>query len=153
MGNYFIYIIALLFTVAFSSFLSYDTEKARASRTALGVIMLVALTALCFDVLADLQSFSFSDVPEYNASEGESFTEQSLSDAFAEGVKLAITDRFSFSEQDVEVSCIGFDVNSVSAERICVSLSGRAAFADVRAVREYVKKLRLGECEVTVLFE
>lgn len=153
MENGFVYIMALLFAIAFSSFAAYDAERTRAARTALGVILLAALATLFVNTLGDLGNTSFTDFPQYSTPKEESLIEKGTQEAFVRGIEQAIVQKFSLLEDDVTVTCAGFDFESARAQKIEVLLSGKAAFADIRAVREYVEKFRLGECEVTVLFE
>ena len=153
MENGFVYVLVILFAVALCSFIAYDPERARASRTALGVILLAALSALLSDVALELKDITYSGSLEYEDAEGADFAEQSMSDALERGIRLAVAEKFSFSEENVFVECRGFDLETVSAERISITLSGRAALADIRAVREYVEGEGLGDCEVRVVFE
>ena len=153
MSNSFVYIAAVLFAVAFSSFVSYDSEKMRASRCALGIILLAALVAPLTSLIGEFENLTYGDFPSYDSSAEEQFRDQSIGSAFVRGVELAVAERFSFSEDEVEVECFGFALEEARAEKIHVTLSGRAAFADIRAVRDYVENSRLGECEVTVVFE
>ena len=41
----------------------------------------------------------------------------------------------------------------MKAEKINITLSGSAAFSDLRAIREFVEESKLGECEVFISFE
>ena len=153
MQNGFIYIMALLFTVALTSFVTYDSERARSSRSALGVVLLTALVSLFVGTVTEVKNIRFEDLVEYNTESEESFRDKSLAEAFAKGVKKALMNEFSFEESDVEVACLDFDIETARARKISVRMSGSAAFSDIRAVREYVESAGLGECEVTVLFE
>lgn len=153
MENGFIYIIALLFVMAFSSFIAYDSEKARTSRSALGVIFLASLVSLIVHYASDIKNLSYADIPEYDYKTEEAFAEQSVENAFVKGVESELIREFSFLDKDIEVTCTDFDFETVSAEKINVCLSGAAAYADIRAVRGHVENSGLGECEVIVLFE
>ena len=153
MENGFVYILVILFAVALCSFVAYDSEKARASRTALGVILLAALSGLLADVALELKDITSLDALEYEDVEWAEFAEQSMSGALERGVRLAVAEKFSFSEDDIRVECRGFNLETVSAERISITLYGGAAISDIRAVREYVEGEGLGDCEVKVVFE
>lgn len=153
MKNGFVYIIAILFVTAFSSFVAYDSEKARSSRSALGVILLASLVSLIVNYLGDIKNLSYADVPEYDHTAEEAFAEQSVENAFIKGIESELIRKFSFLDKDIEVTCTDFDFETVSAEKINVCLSGAAAYADIRAVRGHVENSGLGECEVIVLFE
>lgn len=149
MSEYFIYLISVLGTVAFCSFVSYGGESARYTRFVLGAILLSALTAPTVDFFKD---FSLSDFSIGGSVVGESYTDEVLEEAYAEGIARAVADEFSFSVSSVSVRCDGFSVSSVSAEFIYVTLTENAAFGDARRVRSYVTD-NFGECEVNLRFD
>jgi hypothetical protein len=69
---------------------------------------------------------------------------------FADGVALAVAEKFSLDRDDIRVSLRNFNIENMSAERIRLTLSGVAALADYKAVERYVNSLDIGECDVEI---
>ena len=148
-----IYIISVLSAIAFSSFALYDGEKMKSSRTALGIILLAALGIPFLKSLISLPDISLEQNPIYDNEYNEELRDEAAEESFLYGIKLAVAEKFSLSEEEVIVKCSGFSFEKMKAERIKIVLSGKAAFSDIRSVRDYVEKSGFGECEVLVSFE
>ena len=73
-----------------------------------------------------------------------------VEESFADGIALAVAEKFSLDRDNIRVSLRNFDIENMSAERIRVTLSGVAALADYKAVERYVNSLDLGECDVEI---
>ena len=71
-------------------------------------------------------------------------------EAFAEGIARAVASKFSLPEEDIRVTVQGFDFSSMSAERIRIFLSGRAALADYKQIEKYINEQQMGECECEI---
>ena len=72
--------------------------------------------------------------------------------AFEDAIREKIADDYGVSKECVLVRADGFDIGSLSAERIFVTLSGEAVFLDYKRIEEEVSVdfTRGGECEVSV---
>ena len=72
--------------------------------------------------------------------------------AFEDAIREKIADDYGVSKECVLVRADGFDIGSLSAERIFVTLSGEAVFLDYKRIEEEVCSnfTRGGECEVSV---
>lgn len=149
MSEYFVYIVSVLLAVAFCSFISYGGETDKHVRFVLGAVLLCALTV---PTVARLKNFSLADFAFPDTELSGSHTAQVLEQAYTKGVGRAVAEEFSLSEGSVEVRCRGFSEERVSADFLYVTLSGDAAFSDVRRIRSYVNE-KFGECEVTVRFD
>lgn len=92
------------------------------------------------------------EFPSFDVSEGESPEELYLTaeKAFCEGVRSLVTKEFSLDGDDLRILAEGFDFEKMSAERIRVILSGRAALADYKKIEELIEDSGLGECEVEI---
>lgn len=152
MENGTIYVLAVLAAVAFASFAAYDSERARASRGALGIILLAALAVPFIDTVCAIPDIIDENLPEYDTDAG-SMAQDVAREAFLRGIRLAVADKFSLNADDIAVTCCGFSFEEMRAESLVITLSGKAAFADIRAVREFAEKSGFGECEVYVSFE
>lgn len=122
----------------------------RGERMVLGIVTLYIIISPLADGLSDfdldrwleeLRGESVSVAPEY---------EGVLEESFADGVALAVAEKFSLERENIRVDLRNFDVESMSAERIRVTLSGVAALADYKAVEKYLNSLDLGECDVEI---
>lgn len=71
-------------------------------------------------------------------------------EAFCRGVLLSLCDKFSFSEDETEVSVTDFDSADMTAAVITVTLSGGAALSDLTAVRSFISESFGGRCRVEI---
>lgn len=121
-----------------------------AERVVMGVILLYVIIAPLSDLVSD---FDPNDIfSSINSSDVQYDEELSMvaEEAFAEGIKLALAEEFSISRDDIRVKVFGFDLEGMSGEKIKVSLSGKAALADYRAIESFLNKQNIGECEVEI---
>ncbi len=70
--------------------------------------------------------------------------------AFVDGIKRLISDRYGIDGDEISVSVFGFSFENMSADRISVLLSGRAALSDRYAIEDFITKEGLGRCEVEI---
>ena len=129
--------------VAFAGFVLSSGKAERAARAALGIILVSA-------ILSPLISLGqgFAQLPEYSGAEEESVFEKTAEEAFCDGVRLAIAERFSLDAEHISVRAKGFQTEKMTAEVLTVTLSERAKLADYRAIREFVVENNFGKCEV-----
>ncbi len=153
MENSAIYVISVLSAVAFSSFAMYDNEKMRSSRTAIGIILLAALAVPFINMVASVSEINPEDYLTYEGEYDESVRDSAAKEAFLNGIRLSVSEKFLIPQEHISVECQGFSFEKMRAEKITLVLSGKAAFSDIRAVRDYIKKSDLGECEVSISFE
>lgn len=153
MENSVVYIISIVCVVAFSSFCAYDTEKNRGARGALGIILLSALAIPFVNMLVTVSDLSLQDAPTYGDEFSDNARDESVKIAFLQGIKLALKEKFSLNEEEIEVTCADFSFEHMKAGKINITLSGKSVFSDLRAIREFVERSELGECEVFVSFE
>ena len=74
-------------------------------------------------------------------------------EAFCDGLLREVSLRFGIPTGAAELSIYGFDFEKMSAERVKITLSGSAAIADTRAIKEYIEGFGIGECEVRIRLE
>ena len=58
-------------------------------------------------------------------------------EAFADGVALAVADKFGFSRADISVDAVRVS-EDLTAEEIRLTLRGKASLADTRGIRSYL---------------
>ena len=132
--------IFLAFTViANASFISYGASD-RALRLALGIMMLSAiLSVICGISVPDL-SFSVDgeDIADLSA-----VGEEAVREAFCKGVASAVANEFGLSASDISVEAHSLGTDTLRAEKITVTLHGRAALADIGGIRDYLTEMGL----------
>ena len=141
-------VFLISFVVGVASLISYREKKDKATRFALGILLIyVTLSPLpaLFEELDEAPSFDISVPDGYD----ESYKTVAR-DAFEEGIGKAIADRFSLLRENVTVIAEGFDFANMRAEKIRVILSGRAALADYSSIERYVNEFDIGECEAEI---
>lgn len=151
MNQYLVYLAVISMFVSLANFLMYDSERMRASRLCMGIIVIAATMVPLTSVLKDTFDVNFEETEIYV--EDSELAESVAEKAFIVGIKKTLSEKFSLSESGIEIEVAGFEIESMRAERIYVKLSGENAFADTRSIREYVEKNKFGECVVEVDFE
>ena len=145
------YIASLICTAAILAILSvlsykYDSDVGR--RAAFAVLIIwITLVPLVKHINKNEISFPTfdTDMSEYKE-EYKSIAEN----AFTDGVKAMICEKFSLESDLVDVRVYGFDFEKMKAERIKVLLSGKAAAASYKDIEKYVEDSRLGECDAEI---
>ena len=153
MSGYLISVMAATLTVALGGLVSYGGATSRASRAAMGVVLLYTVTVPIISVTGSLSELINTDYfenirVEYDE-DGTVFYEHTAA-AFSEGVQRLVCDEYGLDAADVFVRVLSLDVETMRAERVMIILSGRAVIADARAIAYTVESAELGECEVTV---
>lgn len=129
------------------SLLRLPSEVERAERAAFSVLLIAALatpTASVLSYIGTLIRLPSGERPTPDTS----VYEQTLTDAFSEGVRRAVCEKFSVRAEAVRVGVRGFSVKEGRAESITVLLLGEAWHVDHRAVKSYIEKEGWGACEV-----
>ena len=143
-------LIFALAATALARLISFSGENERWVRFALGAVLSAAVATIVVDTVGGISLTADFLTPEYEYT-NDAYG-RTLEDAFCEGVANSVSESCSLKRGEVSVSVLDFDPASVSAEKITVELSGRAAGGDARSVRAYVEK-NFGECEVILRFE
>ncbi len=145
MSEQFALVFAVAFAAAVASFLSYDGGKSVVLRAGISIVLLVAVAqpVMAFaEELSELRAPTFSDFDAEQVGEYEEVAK----DAFAEGVCRLIAEEYSLSEKNLSVKIEGFEIKSMTAKKIYVTLYGKAAFIDPRAVEKFINNYEIGEC-------
>lgn len=148
MTEYAITVFAICAVVGVLSLISYGSGRAESLSLAIITLFIIAAPVVravgSFDMEGWLSSF---DSPDY---EVDSEYGEVLRESFAEGISLAVADKFSLNKEDIRVRLSGFDAQNMRADSIKIILSGRAVFADYKAVESYIDRLEMGECSVEI---
>ena len=146
MKNYLfdIFILSLAFGIAVT--LSPERYKKVITAT-LGVLLAASLLSPLSSLFGAIESIA---PPEISDGEEEGDYIKVAKSAFEKGVRSFISSEFSVSEDCVEVEAVGFDFSSLRAEKILVTLTGRAALADTKKIKSRLEGENLGLVEVKI---
>ena len=148
MMRYALGIFAVCLVCGLATLLSHSSG--RAERIALGIISLYIIVSPIADGLSHFDADDW--LGSLPAVDGEIDSEYTalLEEAFTDGIRSCVAEKYSLDKADVRVRVYGFDSSRLSAERIRVILSGGAIIADYKAVEKYLNSLGLGECDVEI---
>ncbi len=136
-------LLALLLSVG--GRLLYDRRYASVTGLLFSLILLSGIAAPLRDVVSGEITFPTVQIPE-----DTSLFDSALCEAYEDGVRRAICDEFSFSEDEVRVRATDFSAQNIEAARVEVILSGRSALADRHRIERYLKEggVRVGEIRI-----
>lgn len=145
-----------IFGCIFISFLSgialhiAHSSMRDSSKVAVGIVTLLFVASPFLYLFGKIDKLSIT-IPNISVEMGTEELEKTAEDAFCEGVRLALSDRYGVDKDNFNVFCDGFDSKTLYADRLYVTLGGGGAFLDYRAVKEYLENnLNVGECRVNV---
>ena len=153
LGEYIFSVVLTATALGLISYLSYPSQNARLVRCAASVLLVyVIISPLAnfsgiSDGLSDL--IESTQPPSFKIEESE--LSVSAAEAFAEGVRGLVSEKYGISEENISVHVINLNIKQMRAEKIKITLSGKAALADWRSVEAYVSGEGLGDCEVNVV--
>lgn len=153
MSEYIISVMAASAVVALGSLASYGGNIARISRAAMAVVLLYTVTLPIFSVtgdISDLISTDFFEGLRVEYDQSDTLFYENTASAFCDGVARFVCEECDLDRGEVCVRVTGLDLESMRAEKITVTLSGRAVSADARLIAEAVESANLGECEVMI---
>ena len=151
MKEYFISIIFMSFAAGLASFVSYPSAMEKCAKAAISLLVMFVVITPLLSLVGSIGDIDFDELKENIITEdGEGEYIKTAEKAFELGIKRLLSDKYGLSEDEVSVFIIGFDFEKMRAEKIKITLSGRAALSDYRSIEEYVEKNNLGECEVNI---
>lgn len=148
MSEYAVGVFLISAIVGMLSHLSYG-GKSDISKLALSVLMLYVVVAPLADMVKNTDFKSLFEVG-YNEEIITDGYEVVAEDAFIKGIESAVAEKFSLSKDNIRVRVVDFDFENMRAEKIRVTLSGRAALADYKAIEKYLDGLNIGECRCEI---
>ena len=116
-----------------------------------GVLVICAILLPIVDIIHSFDANDFYD-KILNDIEYTGATDSSIELAFEEGVADYVSARWDIDREHARVSVDGFDMESLTAKRIYVTLSGKGLLADYKRIEEALvpEFTRDGECEVSL---
>ena len=70
--------------------------------------------------------------------------------SFEEGIARHVSQRWELKREEIEVEAVGFSREEMRAEKIIISLHGKAALSDYKRIEKELSELELGEVEVKI---
>lgn len=148
MKAYLVSVILLCAAVSLASHFLGSTEASRYGRLGLSAVLLWALISPLVGLVRALPQIPDFSLPP--STEEEPLYAVRAEEAFCEGVRAAICEKFSLSEAQVSVRTEGFDLIEMRAARVRVLLKKEAILADGFAIAAFIEEEGLGECEVEI---
>ena len=157
MAEYFISVTAVSAFIGLISFLSYPSASEKSVKLACSVLLLYTVAMPIATLISDiadgdarLEIEGITDGLGEGSLDSEYNSEyiRVAEEAFREGIKRLVADKYGVGEDKVEVYIFGYDIENMRAEKISVILKGRAALKDLRLIEDYLNGLNMGRCEV-----
>ena len=150
MASYLSCLISISVIIGVCSYVSYGENRDGYLKTASSLILVYMIISPIVGIVKEVADIvdlgdSLQELPE---SIENTEIAQNAEAAFCAGIKKHVCQNFSISEEDVAVKSFGFDFEKMKAEKIKILLSGKAIFADNRAIASEITGSGLGECEV-----
>lgn len=150
MTEYIAGVVAVSILASLASFFSYGGASERAVRAAIAMILIYTVCVPAIRLFADASpdDISLDISADCELSDGE-YTRVAEA-AFCDGISSYISEKFHLNKEEIAVAAYGFEFEKMRAERISVTLRGRAALSDCTRIADAVSKTGIGECEVNI---
>ncbi len=143
-------VVGSLISLALCLMYKEDKEGLGAVKTAFSILLLYVTVVPLIGMIRNFDA----EKPELQIESIDFDTDSALEEvsenAYIGGVRSFVSEEFSLNIDDISVTAEGFDVMNMRAERLTVILSGDAALADYRAIRERLLKNGFEGCEVKI---
>ena len=115
-----------------------------------GVLIICVILLPLVDIIKDIDIKI--DTKDYLENIETNLSDDALEMAFEEGIREYISGEYKVDKDLITVMADGFDLECMRAERIYVTLVGRAAMLDYKMIESVVEKefTKEGECEVSL---
>lgn len=150
--EYFTEIIILMTFAAILLGIAHPKLKGATSYS-IGVLMICVILLPLVDIIRDFDTKSMFD--SINMDLEYDITDDMIEASFEEGISEYIAQKYGVDKSCVSVMADGFDMERLRAERIYVTLSGKAVFLDYKKIEDEVRSefTNGGECEVSLKIE
>ena len=150
--EYFSEIIILMTFAAILLGIAHPKLKGATSYS-IGVLMICVILLPLVDIIRDFDTKSMFD--SINMDLEYDITDDMIEASFEEGISEYIAQKYGVDKSCVSVMADGFDMERLRAERIYVTLSGKAVFLDYKKIEDEVRSefTNGGECEVSLKLE
>lgn len=134
--------------VSFLELISYSGGKEKGERLAVSVILIYLVISPLVPLVESAKDFDISEIlKEEQTLSGGAYLDVG-ENAFRDGIGKLLFEKWGIEENESVISVIGFDFNSMRAERIIITLLSKGVFSDFHEIESYIEKMGLGKCEV-----
>ena len=115
-----------------------------------GILLICVFLLPLVDIIKDIDLKM--EIDDYIGSINDEESVDVIKAAFEEGICEHLATEYGVDESLIGVYADGFDISTLRAERIYVTLSGRAAVLDYKRIESELERdfTNNGECEVSV---
>ena len=149
MSDYFFTVFAASAVLGALGMLTYK-ENSPLEKAAISIIILYIVAAPIANAVRGGGEDLFFDIRIENPEVMEDGYVQAAKDAFEDGIRRAISDKYSIKEENIAVRAVDFDFFEMKAGKIKILLTGIGVISDTRSIEKYIKGLGVGECEVNI---
>ena len=116
-----------------------------------GVLIICAVMLPLVDIFKEFDGENYINELIEDVQYGD-YTDDMIESAFECGVAEYLADTYRIDVACIQVMADGFDMETMRAQRIYVTLSGTAVFVDYKKIEEEIRRefTNGGECEVAV---
>ena len=145
--EYAIIVLKLSLFISIALNLSHPKQE-RVMRISLGIILLSVIMLPFVDIIVD-NGFKLK-LPEVSGDVNTEMSDDVIEVSFEDGIRKYICASYDLADCDVRVMADGFDLSSMTAERLYVTLSGKGVYIDYRGLSDHLAKefTRGGECRI-----
>ena len=146
---YFTDVIYLSTCIALTVGISHPKLKKSISFGA-GILFICVILLPLVDIIKDINVKI--NVDEYVENIDSELSDDALEMAFEDGIREYLASEYRVDKELIVVMSDGFDLECMRAERIYVTLIGKAAMLDYKRIEEIIENefTKGGECEVSV---
>lgn len=126
------------------------TRLKRSTSFGAGVLLICVIMLPLVDIIKDIDVKI--DTDGYFESGDTELSDEALEAAFEEGIREYLAQEYRVDKELITVMADGFELESMRAERIYVTLTGKAATLDYKRIESDLEKefTKGGECEVSL---
>ena len=123
-------------------------KQEKAMRISLGVILLSVIMLPLVDIIVNNELEL--KLPEFSGEINTEMSDDMIETAFEDGIREYICTSYDLPDTDVRVMADGFDLSSMTAKRLYVTLNGEGIYIDYRSLSDRLAKefTRGGECRI-----
>ena len=148
MSEYMAGIVLFSALISFAELISYSSGEDKGERLAISVVLIYCIVAPLIPLAESFADFDISEIiPEGEELSGGAYIEVS-EEGFREGILSLVVDKWGLLREETVVTVTGFDFETMTAERIIITLLSRGVSVDFHEIENYIEKAGLGVCEV-----
>lgn len=150
MTEYITGVLVTVWVICLASLSSYGGKCDAVTKGAFAVLLFYTVVIPLVPLVKDFDPTEFFENIKLESIEGGEEYEEIAEEAFCDGIRRIVCERYAIGEENVRVAAEDFDFKNMTAEKIRITLSGRASFKDYKAIELYVESFGGWECDVKI---